>query len=151
MPILAENKKAYYDYEILEKYEAGLVLSGPEVKSAKTGRINLAGSYINIDKNFQAWLVNCHISPYPPAIEIQKNYNPTHDKKLLLHKKEIASLVGSLHQKGLTALPLKMYTKGGLIKVEIGLARGRKKWDKKELIKKREVEKRIKQSLNYKI
>ncbi len=147
MSILAENKKAYYDYEILEKYEAGLVLSGPEVKSVKANKINLKGSYITIDKNWQIWLVNCHIAPYPPACGVQKNYTPTRNRKLLLHKKEIASLIGKLQQKSLTALPLKVYTKNGLLKVEIALVRGKKKWDKKELIKKREVEKKIKQSL----
>ena len=147
MPTLAENKRVYFDYEVLEKYEAGLVLSGPEVKSAKGGRVDLRGSYVNIDKNRQVWLINLHIAPYPPAFGIQKNYSPNQNRKLLFKKKEIISLLVKLQQKGLTALPLKVYTKNGFIKVEIGLVKGRKKWNKKELIKKREVDKRIKQSL----
>lgn len=147
MTILAENKKAWHDYEILEKYEAGLVLSGPEVKSIRNGRINLKGSYAMVDKNSQLWLLNCHIAPYPQAAGIQKNYNPLREKKLLLRKKEISSLIGTLQQKGLTAAPLKVYTKNGLIKIEIGIGKGRKKWDKKELLKKREIERKIKQTL----
>ena len=147
MKILADNKRAYYDYEILEKYEAGIVLSGPEVKSIKAGRINLKGSYISIDKNKQIFLVNCHIAPYPPASAIQQDYNPTENRKLLLAKKEISSLAGKLQQKGLTSLPLKVYTKNGLIKVEIALVKGKKKWDKKELIKKRDIDRKIKQKM----
>jgi len=147
MKILATNKRAYYDYEILEKYQAGLVLSGAEVKSIKKGRINLKGSYIIIDKNQQTWLINCHIAPYPPASAIQKNYNPTQNRKLLLHKKESYSLIGELQQKSLTALPLKVYTKNGLIKIEIAVAKGKKKWDKKELIKKREIERKIRERM----
>ncbi|TSC95571.1 MAG: SsrA-binding protein [Parcubacteria group bacterium Athens1014_10] len=146
MPILAENKRAYFDYEILKKYEAGLVLSGPEVKSAKMSGINLQGSYVELIGR-EAWLIKCHIAPYPPAFTAQKNYNPLKNKKLLLHKREIASLIGSLQQKGLTALPLKVYTKNGLIKIEIGLAKGRKKWNKKEFIKKRDLDKKIKQKM----
>jgi len=143
MPVLATNKRALHNYEILETYEAGLVLSGPEVKSTKRGQIDLRGSYIMVDKNQEAWLINTRIVPYPPAVSVQRNYNPTRNRKLLLHKKELVSLMGKLQQKGLTALPLKVYTKQKLIKIEIGICRGKKKYDKRETIKKREVERKI--------
>ncbi len=147
--LIAENKRAYFDYEILETFEAGIVLSGPEVKAVKGGIVNLTGSYVNIDKAGIVWLTNMHIGPYPPAAGVQQNYNPTQPRKLLLRKKEIASLLGKSRIKGLTAIPLKVYTKGGLIKIEIGLCRGKKKWDKRETIKKREVERKIRQELKY--
>jgi len=151
--IIAENKSAYFDYEILETIEAGIVLTGPEVKAIKKGTVNLTGSYVNIDKNGIVWLTNMHIAPYPPASGVQKNYNPTRARKLLLKKTEIASLIGKSKVKGLTIIPLKVYTKGGILKVEIGLSRGKKKWDKREIIKKREEERRTRITLknyNYK-
>lgn len=138
MPILATNKKVYFDYEVLEAYEAGLVLTGPEVKSAKKGQINLAGGYVTIDSSGAPWLINVNIAPYPPAWQIQHNYQPDRSRKLLLKKKEVFSLVGKSHTKGLTMIPLKVFTKGGLIKIEIGLCRGKKKFDKREDIKKRD-------------
>ncbi len=151
MAILAENKKVIHNYQILEKYEAGLVLSGPEVKSVKKGQINLKGSYITISPNQEAWLINAHIAPYPPAKREQKDYNPLRKRKILLHKKEIISLLGKSKQKGLTILPLKVYTKHGFVKIEIGLAKGKKKYDKRELIKKRETERKIRRALRGKV
>jgi len=145
MSIIATNKKAYFDYEILETLEAGVVLSGPEVKSAKYGKINLAGSYVALDGAGTPWLINAHIAAYPPAQQVQRNYNPTQSRKLLLKKKEIINLIGKTKIKGLTLIPLKVYVKNGLIKIEIGLARGKKKWDKREAIKEREWQKRKKQ------
>jgi len=136
--VLATNKKAYFDYEILETFEAGIVLSGPEVKSARKGQIDLTGGYISLDKNKIPWLMNVKIAPYPPAAQIQENYQPDQPRKLLLKKKEINYLIGKSQIKGLTILPLKVYTKGSLVKIEIGLARGKKKFDKREIIKKRE-------------
>ena len=146
MKTLATNKKAFYNYEILETNEAGIVLSGPEVKASRQGLVNLAGSYISLDKNNEVWLNNASIAPYPPAQSFQERsgYDPLRNRKLLLSKKEINSLIGKIKIKGLTLIPLKIYLKNNLIKAEIGLARGKKKWEKKEKIKEREMEKRIK-------
>lgn len=145
--VITTNKKAYFDYEILETYEAGIILTGPEVKSVKRGQINLTGGYVTIDKEGNPWLININIAPYPPAWQVQQNYNPTQSRKLLLKKKEINSLIGKSRMRGLTIVPLKCILKGGLIKIEIGLCRGKKKWDKREEIKKREIERKIRQIL----
>lgn len=136
--ILTTNKKAYFDYEVLETFEAGIILTGPEVKSVKKGQINLTGGYLTIDKFGIPWLINVNIAPYPPAWQVQQNYEPTRSRKLLLKKKEIDSLIGKVKMKGLTLIPLEVYTKGGVVKIKIGLCRGKKKYDKREEIKKRE-------------
>lgn len=149
--LIATNKKVSHDYQILEKFEAGLVLSGPEVKSIKNGNINLKGSYIAITATNKPQLTNCYIALYPPAINAQRNYQPLHPRDILLTKKEINSLSGKLQQKSLTILPLSVYTKHGLIKMEIGLARGKKKYDKREEIKKRDAERRIQHALRKKV
>ena len=149
MRIITKNKNAIFHYNILEKYEAGIVLNGDEVKSVKLGQVNLKGSYVNIDKD-KPWLINCHIAPYKKAYDI-KNYNPTRSRKLLLKKSEISSLIGKFSAKGLTLIPISVYTKGGLIKLEIGLVRGKKEIDKREKIKKRDVERRIQRRLRQKI
>lgn len=141
MKILALNKRATYDYDILEKFEAGLVLKGHEVKSVKLGHVSLVGSYVVI-KNGEAYLLNAHISPYQPK-NIPEDHEPTRSRKLLLHKKEIAYLTGKSQQKGLTLVPIQIYTKKDKIKLEFGIGRGRKKIDKRELIKKREVQREI--------
>ncbi|MFN3301889.1 MAG: SsrA-binding protein SmpB [Patescibacteria group bacterium] len=147
MKLITLNKKAYHNYEILETLEAGIVLSGPEVKAVKQGRIDLSNSYITIDKNQIPWIINLNIAPYPPAKGVQENYNPSQPRKLLLKKKEISSLIGKTKIKGLTVIPLKVYNKHGFIKIEIGIVKGKKKIDKREEIKKREIEKRIKEEL----
>lgn len=141
--IILKNKEAFFNYEIIEGYEAGIVLSGPEVKSVKDGRLSLKGSYVSIDQAGEAWLANAHIAPYLPAKGNQENYEPTRRRKLLLKKKEIDSLLGKSKQKGLTIIPLTVYAKKGLIKVEIALARGKSKIDKRETIKKREAQREI--------
>jgi len=141
MTVIATNKRAYFDYEILENFEAGIVLTGQEVKSIKTGHVSLAGAYVTMKDN-EAWLTNAHVSPYKMAGSLP-GYEPTHSRKLLLRKHELMSLVGKIKQKGLTLMPLKVYTKKGKVKLEFGLARGKKKYEKRELIKKREVKKRI--------
>jgi SsrA-binding protein len=141
MPTITTHKKALFNYEVLEKYEAGIVLSGAEVKSIKGGHINLKGSYVTL-RNNELWLINAHISPYKMATT-QKNYDPTQDRKLLLKRKEISSLIGKLKAKGLTILPISVYTKGSLIKIKIGVCRGKKLHDKRELIKKRESDRRL--------
>lgn len=151
MPIITINKKALHNYKILEKFEAGIVLSGPEVKSVKNGQIDLKDGYVTIDSNKTPWLINVHISPYPFATQVQQNYNPARARKILLKNKEIKYLIGKTKLKGLTIIPLKVYTKGGLIKIEIGLAKGKKKYDKREEIKKREIERKIRQKLKASI
>ena len=141
MKPLATNKKAYFNYEILEKIEAGIVLTGIETKAVKTGKANLAGSFAIIRDN-KVSLVNCSISPYQPK-NINFIYEPERTKKLLLNKKEIEYLKGKIKQKNLTLIPLRMYNKHGLIKIELGLAKGKKKFDKRETIKKREMKRNI--------
>lgn len=149
MGLIVKNKKAYYDFQILETWEAGLVLTGPEVKSVKQGQINLKGGFIFLDNKLNCWLNNVYIAPYKPAA-LNENYNPEQPRKLLLKKKEINYLIGKLKIKGLTAIPLKVYTKKGLIKVEIGLAKGKKKKDKRQKIKERDIERKIRQKLKNK-
>ncbi len=138
---LAENKKAQFDYEILEKYEAGLKLTGQETKSAKMGQINLKGSYVTFH-NGQAYVLNMHINKYKAAGPIP-DYDPTHTRQLLLHKKEIAYLQGKSMEKGLTIVPLQVYTKQRLLKIEVAVARGKKTYDKREVIKKRELKREL--------
>jgi len=145
MKILAENKKAYFNYQILEKLEAGISLIGQEVKSIKSRRINLAGSYV-ILKNSEVYLVGANVPPYQPK-NIPPDYNPERSRKLLLKKSEIKYLIGKVKQKGLTLVPLRVYTKRGKIKLEFGIAKGKKKVDKRELIKKREAEREIRRAL----
>ncbi|MBU4332767.1 SsrA-binding protein SmpB [Patescibacteria group bacterium] len=148
--LLATNKKAFHDYKILEKFEAGFVLTGPEVKSAKQGKIDFRGSYVIVPPNTNPQLVNCYIAPYPPALMAQKNYNPLRPRILLLNKKEINSLMGKSKNAGLTILPISIYTKHKLVKIEIALAQGKKKRDKREELKKRETERHIRRSLRQK-
>ncbi len=143
--VISTNKRAYFDYQILETYEAGIELMGFEVKAIKTGRINLAGSYA-IVKNNQLWLLNADVPPYQPK-NTPADYAPKRTRRLLLKKKEIKNLIGQTKQKNLTLVPLKVYAKNGRIKIEIGLVKSRKKFDKRELIKKREVQRQIQEKL----
>jgi len=136
--VFAKNKRAYFDYEILERYEAGIELFGFEVKAVKTGHISLKGAFVII-KDGEAFLVNATIPPYQPN-NTPKDYDPSRTRKLLLKKSEIKSLIGKQKQKGLTLVPLKAYNKRGKIKIEIGLAKAKKKFDKREKIKEREFE-----------
>lgn len=141
MSIFAENRKADYDYNILEVYEAGLVLIGQEVKSIKAGHINLSGSYV-VFKGPEPYLVGAKIPPWQPK-NAPSDYNPEQPRKLLLNNKEIRYLLGKANEKGFTMIPLKVYEKHGRIKLEFGLAKGKKKFDKKEKIKKRDIERQI--------
>jgi len=134
-PIL--NKRAYFDYKILETLEAGIELLGFEVKAVKTGRMSLRSSFVTV-KNNELWLTNALISPYQP-LNTPTDYNASRSRRLLLHKKEIAYLIGKLKEKGLTIVPLKMYNKSRKLKVEIGIVRGKKQYDKRETIKKRDL------------
>ena len=145
MKTFAENKKVYFNYQILEKFEAGMVLIGTEVKSIKSGRINLVGSYVII-KNEEVYLIGAKIPPYQPK-NAPPDYNPERLRKLLLKKSEIKYLIGKSKQKGLTLMPLRVYTKRGKIKLEFGIVKGKKKFDKRELIKKRETEREIRRAL----
>ena len=145
MKVYGENKRANFNYEILEKFEAGISLLGQEVKSIKTRGVNLASSYVVI-KNGEAFWVGCKIPPYQPK-NIAADYNPERSRKLLLKKSEIKYLIGKSKQKGLTLIPLKVYSKDDKLKIEFGIAKGKKKFNKKELIKKREVEREIQREL----
>ncbi len=145
MNILAENKKAYYNYEILEKFEAGVSLIGQEVKSLKTRGVSLAGSYVVIKDNEAFW-IGVRIPPYQPK-NAPSDYNSERARKLLLKKSEIKYLIGKTQQKGLTLMPLKVYTKKGKIKIEFGIAKGLKKIDKREVIRKKETEREIRREL----
>jgi SsrA-binding protein len=147
MKKIAQNKKAYFDYKILEKFEAGIALIGPEVKSVKQNQINLKGAYVAITNN-EANLLNIHIAPYKFAGKIK--YDPKRSRKLLLHKKEINYLIGKSHEQGLTILPLSIYLKKGIIKIEIGIGQGKKKYDKREAIKKRESDRAIRRAIKRK-
>ena len=149
MKIFAENQKAYFNYEILEKIEAGIALIGQEVKSIKMGRISLAGAYVVL-RNNEAFLVGSKIPPYQPK-NAPADYNSERPRKLLLKKSEIKYLIGKTKQKGLTLVPLKVYTKNGKIKLEFGIAKGKKKFDKREIIKKRDVEREIRRTLKQNI
>ena len=145
--IITTNKRAYFDYEILETYEAGIELLGFEVKAIKNNRINLAGSYVII-RNNEALLINADIPAYQPK-NAPVDYDSKRTRRLLINKSEIKSFIGRIQEKGLTLLPLKVYTKSkkNLIKIEIGLARSRKKADKREIIKKREIQREIRRNL----
>jgi len=151
MTTLAENKKAYFNYQMLEKFEAGISLIGQEVKSIKSGRINLAGSYVVLKQPFrgkcpEVFLIGANVPPYQPK-NIPADYNPERSRKLLLKKSEIKYLIGKVKQKGLTLVPLKVYTKRGRIKLEFGIAKGRKMVDKRELIKKRATDREIRREM----
>lgn len=130
------NRRAFYDYEVLEKFSAGVKLTGPEVKSAKLGHISLSGSFVKITGS-EAYLVNVQISPYPFAS--LENYDPARTRKLLLHKKETIFLKTKTITEKLTIIPLSCYTSKGLVKLELALARIKKKWNKRRAIKEREL------------
>lgn len=135
-----ENRAARYNYEILEKFEAGIDLLGPEVKSVRAGQISLNEAFVHI-RDGQAYLVNAHIHPYQNS---SQSISPTRPRRLLLHKKELLVLASKIATTGLTIVPVSVYDKGNIFKVEIALARGKKQWDKREAIKKRELERELK-------
>lgn len=135
--LIASNKKVYHEYFVLEKLEAGLALTGTEVKSLREGRINLKDSYI-LFKDSEAYLFGCHISPYSHG-NIQ-NHDPERTRKLLLHRREIDKLNARVVEKGLTVVPLRVYFKGGRVKIEIAVVRGKQLFDKRETEKRKEAE-----------
>lgn len=146
-PALAQNKKARHDYFIEETYEAGVALTGTEIKSVRAGRITLKDGYCQIRKG-EAWLQNVHIAEYMQGNRF--NHDPLRNRKLLLHKHEITKLAQATQTKGITLVPLKVYLKHGFAKVLIGVARGKHEYDKRETIKRRDQEREIRRTLkNY--
>ena len=142
--VVATNKKAYHEYNILEQFEAGIQLKGSEVKSIREGKASLKQSYVLIRKG-EAWLRGAHIASYSHTG--YDGHDPVRNRKLLLHKKEIQKINSKLAEKGLTAIPTRMYIKGGFIKIEFGLAKGKKLYDKRATKKKRDVERDIKRAI----
>lgn len=141
---LARNRKALHEYHIVDTWEAGLVLAGPEVKSVRAGKVSLAEAFARID-NGEAWIYGMHISPYDPAS--RWNVDPTRPRKLLLHRREIRRLIGATQQEGFTLVPLELYAKDGFIKAAIALARGKKNFDKREDMKKRDADREIQRAV----
>jgi len=135
MTTLAKYKKAFADFEILETYEAGLKLTGPEVKSIRAGRANLKGSFADVDSKGEMWVNEMHVSPYKFAQD--KTLTPTRKRKLILHQREIEKINKAINQKGVACVPLELYLKGGLIKIKIAIVRGKKKYDRRAELKKR--------------
>lgn len=146
--IVSDNRQARYLYEILETYEAGIQLTGTEVKSIREGKVNLQDGYALV-RNGEAWLINLHISPYSGSGQYF-NHEPRRTRKLLLHRQEIRKLIGKVEQQGLTLVPLKMYLKRGLVKVSIALGKGKKLHDKREDMKRRQDQRDIQRAMkNY--
>ena len=141
---IAENRKAFHDYYVLETFEAGVALLGTEVKSIREGRVNLRDSYARAEDG-EVFLHNVHISPYSHGNIM--NHEPLRTRKLLLHKKEIVRLQGKIAQKGYTLIPLKIYFKNGRAKVEVGLAKGKREFEKRESIKEREANREIEKAM----
>ncbi len=142
--ILTDNRRARFKYHFLDTFEAGIVLTGSEVKSARAGQVQLGDAYASISNN-EVWLHNAHISPYAQAN--QQNHAPITVRKLLLHRAEINKLIGKTRTKGLTLIPTKVYLKNGRIKVELALAKGKQDYDKRETIKKREQDREARQAM----
>ncbi|MGA7160700.1 MAG: SsrA-binding protein SmpB [Bacteroidota bacterium] len=145
--IAISNRKARHDYEVMDSFEAGIVLKGSEVKSLRLGNANLQDSYAYV-KNGEVWLSGMHISPYEQANIL--NHDPLRERKLLLHKKEIRKLIGKTSEKGLTLVPLKVYFKNGRAKAEVGLCRGKRTYDKRAAIAKRETEREMRRQFSRK-
>lgn len=145
MPVLSENRRAHHDYQILETLEAGLVLQGQEVKSIRQGRLQLAGSFVAF-RGQELYLLGATLPPYQPK-NAKADYDSTRARKLLMNKEELRSLYGRAKQEGLTFVPLRVYTSKAKLKLSFGLARGKKKGDKRQLIKKREAQREIERAL----
>ena len=145
MKEIAVNRQAFHNYDIIEKFEAGVALTGTEIKSAREGKVNLKDSY-GLVKTGEVWLLNCHISPYSHGS--YANHDPLRTRKLLLNRSEINRLIGRTTERGLTLVPLRMYLKDGRLKCEIALAKGRKTHDKREVERKKTIDKETKQALS---
>jgi SsrA-binding protein len=144
--VIAVNRKARHDYHIQESFEAGIVLKGSEIKSIRAGKVNLSDAYAR-PENGELWLYNSHIASYDAAS--YNTHEPIRPRKLLLHRKEINILAGKVVQKGLTLVPLKLYIKHGVAKVELGVARGKKVYDKREAIARRDAEREMERALKH--
>ena len=142
--ILARNRKALHEYHIEETWEAGISLTGPEVKSARAGSVSLAESFATVDAG-EVWLRDMHISPYEPAS--RENTDPTRARKLLLNRSEIRKLIGATQQKGMTLVPLDVYLRDGRIKVTLALGRGKKMHDKRETLKRKDAEREVQRAM----
>jgi len=145
---VALNRRARYEYHVEETLEAGLVLTGTEIKSIRAGRANLAEAYARVERG-EAWLIGAHIAPYEQASRF--NHEPTRTRKLLLHRNQIAELVGKTQTRGYTLVPLRLYLKDGLAKVEIGLARGRKAHDKRRVIAERDARRELERETKFRV
>ena len=143
---LAKNRKARFEYEIQKTMEVGIALQGTEVKSIRAGQINLAESYCRVDDNMQIYLMNAHISQY--EFGNRHNHDPLRPKCLLLHRSEIRRLYGQVKEQGLTLIPLKIYLKGGIIKMELALGRGKKLYDKRQTMKKQDAQRDVERALS---
>ncbi len=144
--VVATNKKAFHDYFILEKIEAGISLLGTEVKAIREGRLNLKDSYALV-RGGEIFLLHCHISPYSHGN--RENHDPTRTRKLLLHEREIRKLIGKTQEKGLTIVPLRVYLKRGLIKVELGVVKGKKLFDKRETERRKEADQEARAAMKH--
>jgi len=142
--VIATNRKAAHNYHLDERHEAGLVLTGTEIKSIRAGRVNLRDGYAQ-PRDGELWLFNVHIAPYDPAG--RSGHEPCRPRKLLLHRREIDRLVSRVQERGYTIVPLRLYLKGGRAKVEIALARGKRKYDKRQAIAKRDAQREIDRTL----
>ena len=149
MESLAKNKKAFVDYEIIEKFEVGIQLLGPEVKSARAHNVNLKGSFVDVDNKGEIWANEIHISPYKFARDIK--INPSRKRKLLLHQKEIHKIETAINTQGTTCVPLELYLKGGLIKLKIALVKGKKKYDRRQELKKKSQDLEVARVLKRKV
>lgn len=145
--IICKNRKAFFNFEIEDTFEVGICLMGSEVKSLRDGKANLSDSYGKI-RNGEIFLVDCHISPYSQAN--RENHEPLRDRKLLLHKREIKKLTGKVAERGYSLVPLRMYFKNGKVKLEMGLARGKKNYDKRESIKKKDQRRELERMMKFK-
>jgi SsrA-binding protein len=141
---VATNRKAYHHYHIQDRVEAGITLTGTEIKSIRAGRVNLGDAYVRAEAG-ELWLLNAHIARYEAASYL--SHEPTRPRKLLLHRKEIDNLSSKVVEKGLTLVPLKLYIKGGIAKVEVALAKGKKLYDKRETIARRDTEREIERTI----
>ena len=147
--VLADNRKARFNYAIDRKLEAGIALTGTEIKSVRAGRTNLSDGYAKVDRG-EVWLRNVHIAPWQNAAA-WADHDPTRPRKLLLHREEIASLVGAVAQQGYTLVPLRLYIKHGVAKVELGLAKGKRRYDKRQTIKERETRREMEAAIKRRV
>jgi len=146
---LAENRKAHFDYQIERRLEAGIALRGTEIKSLRAGHANLRDGYARVE-NGEVWLRNVHIAPWQNAVGFEE-HDPTRPRKLLLHRDEITGLTGSVSQQGYTLVPLRLYIKHGVAKVELGLAKGKRRYDKRQTIKERETRREMEAAIKRRV